>query len=295
MNTPRYPYVHVDVSAEEVDEVSYLLWELGAQGVEERDATTLAPVPLAGAQPAESPVLRAADEVTLIASFADDAAAEQAILQLVPRVARLEHVVGDEWFDAYKKFFQVTPLGQRLVIRPSWEPYTPAPHEVVVTVDPGRAFGTGTHESTRLLMQALDRHVHGREQVLDVGCGTGILAICALALGAERALCIDVDPDAVAVTLENAELNGVSDRVQAATTPVEDVAAAFPIVLANIQASVLIPLALPIAARVAAGGLLLLSGILIGQEQDVLASYPEFELLEAPKEGEWIALILRAR
>ncbi|MDB4985545.1 MAG: Ribosomal protein methyltransferase [Myxococcaceae bacterium] len=291
MNTPRYPYVHVDVSAEEVDEVSYLLWEFGAQGVEERDSTTLLPV-----LPSEhAPITRAPDGVTLIASFADDGVAQQAIAQLAPRAARLEHVVGDDWFDAYKKFFKVTPLGKRLVIRPSWEPYTPAAHEVVVTVDPGRAFGTGTHESTRLLMQALDRHVRGKEQVLDVGCGTGILAICALALGADRALCIDVDPEAVAVTLENAELNSVSDRVLAATTPVEEVTLRCELVLANIQASVLVPLARPIASRVAPAGLLLLSGILIGQEDEVLAAYPDFELLEAPKEGEWIALILKAR
>lgn len=287
MNTPRYPYVHIDVPAEEVDEVSYLLWEYGAQGVEERDATTLASV-----LPTE--ITRGPDEVTLVASFADDAAAQGAIEQLAPRRARLEHVVGDEWFDAYKKFFKVTPLGERLVIRPSWEPYTPAAHEVVVTVDPGRAFGTGTHETTRLLMQALDRHTRGGEQVLDVGCGTGILAICALALGAEHALCIDVDPDAVAVTQENAELNGVAARVQASLTPVEQVEPRYELVLANIQASVLIPLADAIASRVAAGGLLLLSGILVGQEDDVRAAYPSFELLEAPKEGEWVALILRA-
>jgi len=279
MSIPRYPYVHVAVAAEEVEEVSYLLWELGAQGVEERDATTL-----------NKPV----DGVLLVASFADDAAAQSAIAELAPRPATLEHVVGDEWLDAYKKYFKVTPLGARLVIRPSWEPYTKAAHEVVVTVDPGRAFGTGTHESTRLLMQALDRHVHGGERVLDVGCGTGILAICALALGASDALCVDVDPDAVEVTRENAELNGVSARVSAATTPIEQVEGRYPVVLANIQASVLVPLAEAIAARVAPAGLLLLSGILIGQEADVVAAYPSFSLEESPQEGEWIALVLRA-
>jgi ribosomal protein L11 methyltransferase len=288
MSVPRYPYVHVAVAAEEVEEVSYLLWELGAQGVEERDASTL----LKPGTP--EPGAPTSDAVLLVASFADDAAAQTAIEGLAPRDARLTHVVGDEWLDAYKKYFKVTPLGERLVIRPSWEPYTPAAHEVVVTVDPGRAFGTGTHESTRLLMQALDRRVRGGEQVLDVGCGTGILAICALALGAEAALCVDVDPDAVEVTRENAELNQVRERVRAATTPIEQVEGRYPIVLANIQANVLVPLAEPIAARVAPGGLLLLSGILIGQENDVLAAYPGFSLEDSPKEGEWIALILRA-
>jgi ribosomal protein L11 methyltransferase len=278
MDTPRYPYVHVPVGAEEVDEVSYLLWELGALGVEERDATTL----------------NRAEGVLLVASFADDAAAVAAVEGLAPRTAYVDHVVGDAWRDAYKQYFKVTHLGTRLVVRPSWEAYDKAAHEVVVTVDPGRAFGTGTHETTRLLMQALDRRVVGGEQVLDVGCGTGILAICALKLGAERALCVDVDDDAVAVTRENAAFNDVAERVAASTTPVTEVTGQYPLVLANIQADVLIPLAAPIAARVAPGGTLLLSGILVGQEDQVRAAYPSFTLEESPREGEWIALILKA-
>ena len=281
MSEPRYPYVHVDVLSEEVEEVSYLLWELGAQGVEERDATTLERNAASG-------------EVTLVASFENDAAAQQAVAELAPRPARLAHVEGDGWRDAYKKYFKVTPLGARLVIRPSWEPYQPAAHEVVVTVDPGRAFGTGTHESTRLLMQVLDRRVRGGERVLDVGCGTGILAICALKLGAVQALCVDVDPDAVEVTRENALANDVADRVQAATTATEELTGSYEVVLANIQANVLVPLASALKARVAPAGTLMLSGILKGQEHDVLAAYPGMKLAEAPEEGEWIALILTA-
>jgi ribosomal protein L11 methyltransferase len=278
MSEPRYPYLHVDVDPEAVEEVSYLLWELGALGVEERDQSTLN---------------KSQAGVTLVASFADDAAAESAREGLAPLTARVEHVVGDAWRDAYKQYFKVTRLGPRLVIRPSWEAYEPAPKDVVVTVDPGRAFGTGTHESTRLLMAALDARVQGGERVLDIGCGTGILAICALKLGARDALCVDVDADAVEVTRENALLNEVAAQVRAETTPVEQVAGSFPLVLANIQATVLIPLAVPIAARVAAGGLLFLSGILVGQEHDVLAAYPGFALQASPLEGEWIALILK--
>jgi ribosomal protein L11 methyltransferase len=279
---PRYPYVHVEVSAEEVEEVSYLLWELGAQGVEERDQTTLH--------------RNTGDQgVTLVASFSDEAEARAAAAELYPREANVTFVVGDAWRDAYKAYFKVTRLGERLVIRPSWEPFTPAASDVVVTVDPGRAFGTGTHESTRLVMKELDQRVRGGERVLDVGCGTGILAICALKLGASSAVCIDVDPDAVAVTNENAELNGVRDRIEAAITPVEEMEGGYPLVLANIQATVLIPLAEPLAARVGPGGLLILSGILIGQEADVLAAYPQFDTLASPREGEWIALALQKR
>jgi ribosomal protein L11 methyltransferase len=280
MEEPRYPYLHIDVPPEELEEVSYLLWELGALGVEERDATTL---------------IKSDAGITLVASFADEAGARAAIDGLAPRAARLEHVIGDAWREAYKQYFKVTRLGPRLVIRPSWEPYQPKPEDVVVTLDPGRAFGTGTHESTRLLMAALDQHVRGGERVLDVGCGTGILAICALMLGARDALCLDVDPDAVVVARENALANGVQAKLRAETTSVERVAGGFPLVLANIQASVLVPLAPALAARVEPRGLLLLSGLLCGQEHEVLAAYPEFELAAAPTEGEWIALILTKR
>jgi ribosomal protein L11 methyltransferase len=277
----------VDVAPEQVEEVSYLLWELGAQGVEERDATTL--------------VRNSGDGttgpggVTLVASFESDAAAESAMAELSAWPTRLTHVEGDDWRDAYKQYFKVTRLGERLVIRPSWEPFEPSGSDVVVTVDPGRAFGTGTHESTRLVMTLLDRLVRGGEQVLDVGCGTGILAICALKLGAKDAYCIDVDPDAVEVTRENAASNQVSERVRASTEPVEQVTGSYPLVLANIQATVLIPLAQPITERVAAGGMLLLSGILVGQESEVQAAYPAFTLEAAPVEGEWIALALKKK
>jgi ribosomal protein L11 methyltransferase len=280
MSEPRYPYVHVDVASDEVEEVSYLLWELGALGVEERDASTL---------------IKSEAGVTLVASFEDEAGAQAAIAELAPRAAHLEHVIGDDWREAYKQYFKVTRLGPRLVIRPSWEPYQPLPDDVVVTLDPGRAFGTGTHESTRLVMAALDQRVRGGESVLDVGCGTGILAICALKLGAREALCIDVDPDAVAVSRENALANGVEAQLRAQTTPVEEIPGRFPLVLANIQATVLVPLAPAIGAKVEPGGWLVLSGLLKGQEREVLDAYPDFALEAAPTEGEWIALILKQR
>src|SRR5512139_1404763 len=166
MSEPRYPYVHVTVPASDAELVANELWERGAAGVEERDATTL----LRGEAGAEG--------VTLVASFADEAHAEAAREALADRFeARLEFVVGDDWAHAWRAYFKPTRVGERLVIRPSWEPVEAAPHEVVLTIDPGNAFGSGIHETTRLVLRESDRRGRGGERGLDVRGGSGILAI----------------------------------------------------------------------------------------------------------------------
>ena len=129
--------------------------------------------------------------------------------------------------------------------------------------------------------------------MLDVGCGSGILAIAALMLGADRAVATDNDPDVVAVAEENAAINGVADRLSVSATPIEAMDGAYDLVLANIEAFVLIPLAEPIAARVRPGGVLVLSGVLNHQEREVLAAYPGFRLQGASRENEWVALALQ--
>lgn len=282
---PRYPFLHLDVPADLTDEVSALLFELGATGVEERDATTLAK----GSGP---------DVVTLVASFDTREAAEEARDAFDDSFKpRIEEVVGDAWRDAWKEHFHPFALTERITVRPPWEAYEPKREgEIVLELEPGRAFGTGLHATTSLVSKALDARadeLRGRE-VLDVGTGSGILALVALLLGASRARGIDVDPDAVEVAKENAERNGLADRFVADTTPVEDIEGAYPVVVANIEARVLIPLAEAIKKTVAPGGLLVLSGILVGQEDDVAKAYAPFSVEEKPVEGEWVALVLRA-
>ncbi len=282
----RYPYVHVEAPQAESEELSTLLFELGASGVEERDATTL-----------DKPLTPGA-EVMLVASFETEADANEALEVLAelepPRPGRLEFVVGDAWRDAWRAHFKPTRIGARLVVRPSWEPFEAAPSDVVLTIDPGRAFGTGTHETTRLVLTEIDARVHGGETVLDVGAGTGILAVAALLFGAASARCIDNDADTVGVVVETAERNEVAARLEANTTPVEELSGTYDLVLANIEARVLIPLAGALAARVAPGGTLVLSGILVGQEDEVLAAYPTLRCEARPVMGEWAALVLRA-
>ena len=283
MTEPRYPFLHVDVPEEDADLVSATLFELGAEGVEERDAGTLSKGAKEG-------------HVTLVAAFAKREDAEAAIPELSAEWSpRIEEIVGDAWRDAWKEHYRPFSLTKRITVRPPWEAYTPErKDEIVLELEPGRAFGTGLHATTTLVSRGLDAasdFIAGKA-VLDVGTGSGILSLVALVLGAERAIAIDNDPDVVGVVRENAERNGLSTRIAASATPVEEVTATFPIVLANIEARVLIPLAKAIASRVAPGGRLWLSGILEGQENDVRAAYADFELLETTREGEWVCLCL---
>jgi ribosomal protein L11 methyltransferase len=280
---PRFPFVAIDVAPDDVDLLSGTLFELGAQGVEERDATTL--------------VKGTPGKVTLVASFASHEEATAAIGELDAALTpRLEEIVGDGWRDAWKEHFRPFAITRSIVIRPPWEAYAEKPGEQVLVLEPGRAFGTGLHETTSLVAGALEGHAGelAGKGVLDVGCGSGILALVAITLGASRARAVDTDPDAVEVTRENATRNGVDERVVADTAALDTIAERFPVVVANIEARVLVPMAGDLARCVAPRGLLVLSGILAPQKDEVVAAYARFTLEDAPSKGEWVALVLRA-
>lgn len=288
MSEPRYPYVHIDVTPDEVDEMSSVLFDLGAQGVEERDAGTLAKSSSAG-------------KVTLVAAFESREEAEQAIAELDDSMSpRYEEIVGDAWRDAWKEHYRPFKIAttadktKRVIIRPPWEKYDAKPGDQVLELEPGRAFGTGLHETTRLVAQALADHVEELDGItlLDVGCGSGVLSLIALCLGASKAVGIDIDPDSIEVTRENATRNNLGERMDASTRTLKTCPVS-PVVVANIEARILIPMAEELTAHVAPGGLLLLSGILVPQKDDVVAAYPGMALLAAPSLGEWTLLALR--
>jgi len=280
---PCYPLVSIDVASDEADGASVLLFELGAQGVEERDETTL----VAGPGPRK---------VTLVASFETRESAELAAVEIPPHWSpRVSEIVGDAWRDEWKKHFVPFRLTTRITIRPPWEAYLAgSPSEIVLELEPGRAFGTGLHATTALVARALEARADflADKEMLDVGTGSGILALVGLALGAARARAIDVDPDAIEVAIENAQRNGLQRRMTADTSPLNAVHGTYDIVTANIEARVLIPIAPDLKARVARGGILVLSGILETQQDDVQRAFEDLELIEAPHEGEWIALVL---
>ncbi|MEQ8726825.1 MAG: 50S ribosomal protein L11 methyltransferase [Sandaracinaceae bacterium] len=284
MSEPRYPCVHVAVPVTESDVVSSVLWDAGATGLEERDAITMDAA--------------AGDGVTLVAHFDEEADALEAVGLVTARfdgrfVPTVEHIVGDDWRERWKAFFHTTRVGERLVVRPSWETHDAREGDLVIVLDPGQAFGTGTHETTRLVMRELEARVSGGEHVLDVGCGSGILGIAALKLGAARVVAVDVDPIAVRVTDENAEINGVA--VEASTTPVEDVPGRYPIVLANIRSPILIPMTESLVAHLTPGGVLVLSGLLAEEESEIRAVYDAHLRFDGVRrDGDWIALAYRS-
>jgi ribosomal protein L11 methyltransferase len=216
--------------------------------------------------------------------------------------AQFRDVADQDWERAWLDQYEPLKFGTRTWIVP-WNHELPegadAADAAVVRLDPGLAFGSGTHPTTALCLQWLDALASEGEladaEVLDFGCGSGILALAALKLGARRATGIDNDPQALAATADNAQRNAVDARLSV-HLPEHAPAARYPVVVANILASALIELADVLAARVAPGGRIALSGILAGQEQDVLARYADtFEHLQVAQLEDWIRIDGRRR
>lgn len=206
---------------------------------------------------------------------------------------RVRSVDDADWSEAWKRDYVPQRIG-RVVIVPSWLEEPIGPDEVALLLDPGMAFGTGLHPTTRGCLTLLQAISPMPARVLDVGSGSGILALAALRLGAEHADCLDTDPVAVEATLANAEANGLAARVvaTAGTLPSQPAGAPYPLVLANLVAAVLVELAGSLAAHVAPGGTLLASGIIETRAPEVLAALASagFVLEERLDDGEWVSL-----
>jgi ribosomal protein L11 methyltransferase len=255
--------VVVPVGARDVDDVAALIASevaAAAAGTEQRADEVVFWVPEADAPAA---LVETRD---MIARWQANGAAVDPL-----RVRLADAMPEAEWRDAWKRYFRVSRLTRQFVVVPSWERFAPGPDDIAIDLDPGMAFGTGTHASTRLVLdeiQALADAGAAPPRVLDVGCGSGILAIAAVKRwpGA-TCVAVDVDPIAVAATADNAAVNGVADRVAASVRGLGELGEAFPLVLANIQAHVLRALRDELIACTAPGGALVLSGLLTPQAQ----------------------------
>jgi ribosomal protein L11 methyltransferase len=278
---PSHPFVTIRVQAEQLELAQLRLWELGATGLEERDQTTLVREPAPG-------------QAVVIGAFPDEVAARYAFNEIRQEYeAEIVYVPNADWATEWRRGFGAQRIGERILLHPSWEEVPSDAADVVLTIDAENAFGSGDHETTRLVLQVLDQRVAGGERVLDVGCGSGVLSIAALRLGASSAMAIDIEDDAIVVAERNAELNGVALRFQASIQSLSEIDGVYDIVLANIETRVLVHMPNELQSRIAPGGFLVLSGILRVEREELLAAYSNMHLEELLEEGEWCACVLR--
>ena len=299
------PYLELSIRCSENEQPRYedALEDAGALAVTLLDADAATPNERAILEPGvgQTPLW---GEIALTALFPHDADA-LALLATLERFdpglewsdAAFRHVGDQDWERAWMDQYVPLRFGARTWIVP-WNHALPAEAAVdgaaVVRLDPGLAFGSGTHPTTSLCLQWLDglagEGLLRGAQVLDFGCGSGILALAALKLGAARAVGMDNDPQALLATRDNAERNGVAAQLEV-FGPADEPAHAYPVVVANILASALDALAGTLAARVAPGGRIALSGILAGQEPALLARYGAwFDRLRVAQEGDWVRI-----
>lgn len=198
----------------------------------------------------------------------------------------------EDWENNWKQYFHPIPVGEKLLIRPTWEDEYEACGRAVLNIEPGLAFGTGTHETTRLCLETLEKHIKPGVTVLDIGCGSGILSIAALLLGAEKAVGVDIDALAVKTARENGEVNNLKEPeytiLQGNLT--DKVEGKFDVVVANIVADVIIMFCKDVARYLKDGGVFITSGIIDTREQDVLNAFEEygFSVKARHTDGGWV-------
>jgi ribosomal protein L11 methyltransferase len=206
----------------------------------------------------------------------------------------IRFVAEEDWATAWKQYFKPQRIGKRIVVKPTWEDYAAQPDDLVLQIDPGMAFGTGLHATTRLCLRALEDQISFGSTVADVGTGSGILAVAAALLGAKRIDAVDIDPLAVRIARENVVVNGVGGAVsvaEAASPP----PGIFDVIVANILADVILAMAPELAAALKPGGVLIASGIIDRRADDVREGLAKVGLhpFATETEAEWVALLVR--
>ncbi len=206
----------------------------------------------------------------------------------------------EDWANSWKEYYKPIKIGERIVIVPAWEKYNAAEGEIIVKMDPGMAFGTGNHETTRLVIGLLEKYIKGGERVVDVGCGSGILAICARKLGADMCRAYDIDPVAVKVARDNIKESGETDiscDVSDLLRGVDRSDGGYDVVCANIVADIIIRMTPDVAKYMNDDAVILASGIIVERSQDVVDCFEKngFYIAERAEENGWCALAVKKK
>lgn len=296
--------IEITAPAELTDALSNFLEETGAQGV---FSESLLP-------PGGNDLPEPGDLEVIQAFFPADARSEKRISTVRNYLKSLEEIFPDagapalatemisdpDWGEQWKKYFKPVRVCKNIVVKPTWERYAPSSRDIVVEIDPGMAFGTGQHASTRMCMEAIeniilkDRSIQ-EWKVLDVGCGTGILGITAAKMGAQDVICVDNDPRATEIAAENAVINEVNDRLRILNDDAARIREPRNLIIANLTSKLLVKLRTHLVRLLMPGGYLIISGII---EQDIPAMEKHFIMEPLVKsdrltEKEWVCYILR--
>lgn len=203
----------------------------------------------------------------------------------------------EDWVNNWKQYFHPMPIGNKLLIRPTWEDEYEANGRKVLHIEPGLAFGTGSHPTTKLCLETLEKHINENSTVLDIGCGSGILSIASLLLGAKNAFGVDIDSLAVKTAMANAEENGFGeDKFNAVQGNLSDkVSGKYSVIVANIVADIIMQFNKEVGKFLEDGGVYITGGIIEGREDEVLASFAEngFEIAERYEEKGWLVFAVR--
>lgn len=297
--TPRWIEVSIVVDGELAEAVADVLGRFVSNGVvvesgvkyndEEDEGTAFGPVRVFGYLPFEENIDQKRRQL-------EEAFWHLNMIQALPPVT-FKPIVEEDWMAAWKKHYQPIPIGKLLLVLPAWLE-NPFPDRIPIKIDPSMAFGTGTHPSTQLCLDLIETYLTPAQPVIDVGCGSGILSIAALKLGASTALAVDIDSQAVRSTRENAERNDITDELVTEIGSVEVAARSpkAPLVLANILAPVIIRLLdAGLGDLVTGGGVLILAGILDHQANDVVTAAVGHGLVELERRQilDWVGIALR--
>ena len=307
----KWTEVLIKVDPQAVEAVTDILYGLGAQGVaidEPVDVQKLREDELYWDYIDEKLLENDTEETKIMAYFSEEetnlpekiAVIKEKIrnltefgLSIGSGTVELSNVNQEDWESAWKQYFKPVHVTDRIVVKPEWEEYSPQEGEIVIEIDPGMAFGTGTHETTSMCINQIEKNLKAGDRVIDIGSGSGILSMAAVLLGAEKATGVDLDPVAVRVALENVELNNLQDKIEILHGNLTDVIKEkADIVVANIMADIILILLEDVRAFIKDDGLFISSGIIQEKRAAVEARLLEknFSIVEVETKGEWCAI-----